>query len=122
MLAKRVIPCLDVNAGRVVKGVNFVGLRDAGDPVEIARRYNEQRADELTFLDITASSDERDLILHVVEEVAAQVFIPLTVGGGVRKVEPEGIVGVITGRAIYQGTLDFRQALELASRLAQPGA
>jgi len=86
-LAKRIIPCLDVDRGRVVKGVNFVGLRDAGDPVEIARRYNEQGADELTFLDITASSDERDLILHVVESVAAQVFIPLTVGGGVRKVE-----------------------------------
>jgi len=86
-LAKRIIPCLDVDRGRVVKGVKFVGLRDAGDPVEIARRYNEQGADELTFLDITASSDERDLILHVVEAVAAQVFIPLTVGGGVRKVE-----------------------------------
>jgi cyclase len=87
MLATRIIPCLDVDRGRVVKGVNFVGLRDAGDPVEIARRYDEQGADELTFLDITASSEERDLILHVVEEVAAQVFIPLTVGGGVRKVE-----------------------------------
>ena len=87
MLAKRIIPCLDVDRGRVVKGINFVGLRDAGDPVEIARRYDEQGADELTFLDITASSEERDLILHVVEEVAAQVFIPLTVGGGVRKVE-----------------------------------
>jgi cyclase len=87
MLAKRIIPCLDVDRGRVVKGVNFVGLRDAGDPVEIARRYNEQGADELTFLDITASSEEHDLILHVVEAVAAQVFIPMTVGGGVRKVE-----------------------------------
>ena len=87
MLAKRIIPCLDVNAGRVVKGINFVGLRDAGDPVEIARRYDEQGADELTFLDITASSDNRDLILHIVEAVATQVFIPLTVGGGVRKVE-----------------------------------
>ncbi len=86
-LAKRIIPCLDVTSGRVVKGVNFVALRDAGDPVEIARRYDEQGADELTFLDITASSDDRDLILHVIEEVAAQVFIPLTVGGGVRKVE-----------------------------------
>ena len=85
-LAKRIIPCLDVDRGRVVKGVNFVGLRDAGDPVEIARRYNQQGADELTFLDITASSDERDLILPIVESVAAQVFIPLTVGGGVRKV------------------------------------
>ncbi|WP_047257720.1 imidazole glycerol phosphate synthase subunit HisF [Chromobacterium subtsugae] len=84
MLAKRIIPCLDVTAGRVVKGVNFVGLRDAGDPVEIARRYNEQGADELTFLDITASSDQRDIILHVIEAVADQVFIPLTVGGGVR--------------------------------------
>jgi imidazole glycerol-phosphate synthase subunit HisF len=85
-LAKRVIPCLDVSAGRVVKGVNFVGLRDAGDPVEIARRYDEQGADELAFLDITASSDERDLIVSVVESVASQVFIPLTVGGGVRSV------------------------------------
>jgi cyclase len=86
-LAKRVIPCLDVTRGRVVKGVNFVGLRDAGDPVEIARRYDDQGADELTFLDITASSDERDMILHIIEAVAAQVFIPLTVGGGVRRVE-----------------------------------
>jgi cyclase len=85
-LAKRIIPCLDVTAGRVVKGVNFVGLRDAGDPVEIARRYDEQGADELTFLDITASSDDRDLILHIIESVAAQVFIPFTVGGGVRSV------------------------------------
>ena len=86
MLAKRIIPCLDVNAGRVVKGVNFVALRDAGDPVEVARRYDEQGADEITFLDITASSDQRDIILHVVEQVAEQVFIPLTVGGGVRAV------------------------------------
>jgi cyclase len=86
-LAKRIIPCLDVTAGRVVKGVNFVELRDAGDPVEIARRYDDQGADELTFLDITASSDERDLILHIIEAVASQVFIPLTVGGGVRAVE-----------------------------------
>ncbi|MCL2830177.1 MAG: imidazole glycerol phosphate synthase subunit HisF [Betaproteobacteria bacterium] len=85
-LAKRIIPCLDVTAGRVVKGTNFVDLRDAGDPVEIARRYDEQGADELTFLDITASSDERDIILHIVEECAAQVFIPLTVGGGIRSV------------------------------------
>ncbi|BCL77154.1 imidazole glycerol phosphate synthase subunit HisF [Jeongeupia sp. HS-3] len=86
-LAKRIIPCLDVTAGRVVKGVNFVGLRDAGDPVEIAKKYDAQGADELTFLDITASSDDRDLILHVIDAVASQVFIPLTVGGGVRKVE-----------------------------------
>ena len=86
-LATRIIPCLDVTSGRVVKGVNFVGLRDAGDPVEIARRYDEQGADELAFLDITASSDGRDLIVSVVEAVAAQVFIPLTVGGGVRSVE-----------------------------------
>lgn len=86
-LAKRIIPCLDVTAGRVVKGTNFVDLRDAGDPIEIARRYDEQGADELTFLDITASSDDRDIILHVIEAVAAQVFIPLTVGGGVRQVE-----------------------------------
>jgi len=86
MLAKRIIPCLDVTHGRVVKGVNFVELKDAGDPVEIARRYNEAGADELTFLDITASSDDRDLILHIIEAVAAEVFIPLTVGGGVRVV------------------------------------
>jgi cyclase len=86
VLNKRIIPCLDVTAGRVVKGVNFVGLRDAGDPVEIARRYDEQGADELTFLDITATSDERDLLLHIIEDVASQVFIPLTVGGGVRTV------------------------------------
>jgi cyclase len=87
MLAKRIIPCLDVTGGRVVKGVNFVELRDAGDPVEIAARYNEQGADELTFLDITATSDGRDLILHIIEAVASEVFIPLTVGGGVRSVE-----------------------------------
>ena len=87
MLAKRIIPCLDVTGGRVVKGVNFVELRDAGDPVEIAARYNEQGADELTFLDITATSDGRDVILHIIEAVASQVFIPLTVGGGVRTVD-----------------------------------
>lgn len=87
MLAKRIIPCLDVTNGRVVKGVNFVELRDAGDPVEIAARYNEQGADELTFLDITATSDDRDLILPIIEAVASQIFIPLTVGGGVRTVE-----------------------------------
>ena len=87
MLAKRIIPCLDVNAGRVVKGVNFVNLRDAGDPVEIARKYNDDGADELTFLDITASSDQRATILDVIERVAEQVFIPLTVGGGIRSVE-----------------------------------
>ena len=87
MLAKRIIPCLDVTAGRVVKGTNFVGLRDAGDPVQVAARYNEQGADELTFLDITATSDGRDLILHIIEDVASQVFIPLTVGGGVRSVQ-----------------------------------
>lgn len=85
-LAKRIIPCLDVTAGRVVKGTNFVDLRDAGDPIEIARRYDDQGADELTFLDITATSDDRDIILHIIEAVAAQVFIPLTVGGGVRQV------------------------------------
>lgn len=87
MLAKRIIPCLDVTGGRVVKGVNFLELRDAGDPVEVAARYNDQGADELTFLDITATSDARDVILHVIEAVASQVFIPLTVGGGVRVVE-----------------------------------
>jgi cyclase len=84
-LAKRIIPCLDVNAGRVVKGVQFVAIRDAGDPVEIARRYDEQGADEITFLDITASHEDRETIVHVVEQVAGQVFIPLTVGGGIRK-------------------------------------
>jgi cyclase len=86
-LAKRIIPCLDVTAGRVVKGVNFLELRDAGDPIEIARRYDEQGADEITFLDITATSDGRDLILDIIEAVASQVFIPLTVGGGVRAVD-----------------------------------
>ena len=87
MLAKRIIPCLDVTAGRVVKGVNFVELRDAGDPVEIARRYDAQGADELTFLDITASSDDRGILFRMIEKVAEQIFIPLTVGGGVRQVE-----------------------------------
>jgi imidazole glycerol-phosphate synthase subunit HisF len=86
-LAKRIIPCLDVDAGRVVKGIKFLGLRDAGDPVEVAQRYDSQGADELAFLDITASSEERDTILHIVERVASQVFIPLTVGGGVRGVD-----------------------------------
>ena len=86
-LEKRIIPCLDVDNGRVVKGVQFVDIRDAGDPVEVARRYNEEGADEITFLDITASSDDRETIVHVVEHVASEVFIPLTVGGGIRKVE-----------------------------------
>jgi len=86
-LAKRIIPCLDVDNGRVVKGVQFVDIRDAGDPVEVAKRYDEQGADEITFLDITASSDDRETMVHVVEEVAGQVFIPLTVGGGIRTVE-----------------------------------
>ena len=87
VLAKRIIPCLDVNAGRVVKGVNFINLRDAGDPVEVAKRYNDEGADEITFLDITASSDQRGLILDIIERVADQVFIPLTVGGGIRVVD-----------------------------------
>jgi len=87
VLAKRIIPCLDVTGGRVVKGVNFVGLRDAGDPVELASRYNEQGADELVFLDITASSDNRDTMVDVVDRTAREVFIPLTVGGGIRTVE-----------------------------------
>ncbi|MCB1722489.1 MAG: imidazole glycerol phosphate synthase subunit HisF [Gammaproteobacteria bacterium] len=86
-LAKRIIPCLDVDAGRVVKGVKFVDIRDAGDPVEVARRYNDEGADEITFLDITATAHERDTIVHVVEQVASEVFIPLTVGGGIRKAE-----------------------------------
>ncbi len=86
-LAKRIIPCLDVKDGRVVKGVNFVGLKDAGDPVEIAARYNEEGADELTFLDITASHENRDTIVHIVQEVARSVFIPLTVGGGIRTLD-----------------------------------
>ena len=87
MLSKRIIPCLDVDAGRVVKGVKFIDIRDAGNPVEVARRYNEEGADEITFLDITASSDDRDTIAHVVEQVAGEVFIPLTVGGGIRTVD-----------------------------------
>jgi len=87
MLAKRIIPCLDVDKGRVVKGVKFVEIRDTGNPVEVARRYNQEGADEITFLDITASSDERETMVHVVEQVASEVFIPLTVGGGIRSVE-----------------------------------
>jgi len=86
-LAKRIIPCLDVDQGRVVKGVNFVGIRDAGDPVEVARRYNEAGADEITFLDITASHEERDTTVHTVEQIAREVFIPLTVGGGIRSLQ-----------------------------------
>ena len=86
-LAKRIIPCLDVTNGRVVKGINFVELQDAGDPVEVAKKYNEQGADELTFLDITASSDNRGLIFDIIENVAKQIFIPMTVGGGVRTCE-----------------------------------
>ena len=86
-LAKRIIPCLDVDRGRVVKGVRFVEIRDAGDPVEVARRYDAEGADEITFLDITASSDDRDTMLHVVEAVAGEVFIPLTVGGGIRSLD-----------------------------------
>ena len=92
-LAKRIIPCLDVDAGRVVKGVQFVDIRDAGDPVEVARRYNEEGADEITFLDITATSDNRETLVHVVEQVASEVFIPLTVGGGIRK--PEDVLTML---------------------------
>ncbi len=86
-LAKRIIPCLDVDNGRVVKGIKFVDIRDAGDPVEVARRYDEEGADEITFLDITASHEGRDTILHVVEQVASEIFIPLAVGGGIRQIE-----------------------------------
>ena len=86
-LAKRIIPCLDVDKGRVVKGVNFVGIRDAGDPVEVAKRYNEQGADEITFLDITATHEGRETTVHTVEQIAAEVFIPLTVGGGIREIK-----------------------------------
>lgn len=86
-LAKRIIPCLDVDNGRVVKGVNFVDIRDAGDPVEVAKRYNEQGADEITFLDITATHEDRETMVHMVEKIASEIFIPLTVGGGIRKVE-----------------------------------
>ena len=108
MLAKRIIPCLDVTAGRVVKGVSFVELRDAGDPVEIARRYDEQGADELTFLDITASSDDRGIIFRIIEQVAEQVFIPLTVGGGVREVQDvRNLLNAETARK------DFRRVKKL---------
>jgi cyclase len=96
-LAKRIIPCLDVDNGRVVKGVQFVDIRDAGDPVEVARRYNEEGADEITFLDITATSDNRDTIVHVVEQVASEVFIPLTVGGGIRK--PDDVLTMLNAGA-----------------------
>jgi len=110
-LCKRIIPCLDVKDGRVVKGVNFLGLRDAGNPVDVAKRYNDEGADELTFLDITASSDNRDTILHVIEAVASQVFIPLTVGGGVRTVAdvrrlPAGIPA--QGGRLPKGALQTR--------------
>ena len=87
MLAKRIIPCLDINKGRVVKGVNFINLIDAGDPVEIAKKYSDEGADEITFLDITASNEERNIIINTVERAADSVFVPLTVGGGVRKFE-----------------------------------
>ena len=97
MLAKRIIPCLDVDRGRVVKGVKFVDIRDAGDPVEVARRYNQEGADEITFLDITASSDDRETMVHVVERVASEVFIPLTVGGGIRK--PEDVLRMLNAGA-----------------------
>ena len=93
-LAKRIIPCLDVDCGRVVKGVNFVGIRDAGDPVEIAMRYNEQGADEITFLDITASHEGRETTVHTVEQIAEHVFIPLTVGGGIRTVEDLSLIHI----------------------------
>ena len=96
-LAKRIIPCLDVDNGRVVKGVQFVDIRDAGDPVEVARRYNQEGADEITFLDITATSDNRDTIVHVVEQVASEVFIPLTVGGGIRK--PDDVLTMLNAGA-----------------------
>ena len=96
-LAKRIIPCLDVDNGRVVKGVKFVDIRDAGDPVEVARRYNQEGADEITFLDITATSDNRDTIVHVVEQVASEVFIPLTVGGGIRK--PDDVLTMLNAGA-----------------------
>ncbi len=96
-LAKRIIPCLDVDAGRVVKGVQFVDIRDAGDPVEVARRYNEEGADEITFLDITATSDDRATLVHVVEQVASEVFIPLTVGGGIRR--PEDVLTMLRAGA-----------------------
>ena len=96
-LAKRIIPCLDVDNGRVVKGVQFVNIRDAGDPVEVARRYNQEGADEITFLDITATSDNRDTIVHVVEQVASEVFIPLTVGGGIRK--PDDVLTMLNAGA-----------------------
>ena len=115
MLAKRIIPCLDVTGGRVVKGVNFVELRDAGDPVEIAARYNEQGADELTFLDITATSDGRDLILHIIEAVASQVFIPLTVGGGVQ----QGLADAVLAASIFHyGEYTVAQAKQ---RMAERG-
>ena len=96
-LAKRIVPCLDVDNGRVVKGVQFVDIRDAGDPVEVARRYNQEGADEITFLDITATSDNRDTIVHVVEQVASEVFIPLTVGGGIRK--PDDVLTMLNAGA-----------------------
>jgi cyclase len=118
MLAKRIIPCLDVDNGRVVKGVNFVEIRDAGDPVEIARRYDAEGADEITFLDITASHDERDTMVHVVEEVASQVFIPLTVGGGIRRMED--IRRLLNAGADKVGSQCIVVAID-AKRVSEPG-
>ena len=124
-VAVRVIPCLDVDAGRVVKGVKFASLRDAGDPVELAARYDAEGADELTFLDVTASSDERETMYEVVRRTADQVFIPLTVGGGVSSLDdlraiaalrPLGVEGAIIGTALYEGAFTLEQALAEVER------
>lgn len=122
MLAKRIIPCLDVTGGRVVKGVNFVGLRDAGDPVELARRYNEQSADELVFLDITASSDERETMSQLVERTAREVFIPLTVGGGIRSVADARRVLLAGADKVSVNTAAVRRPALIAELSAEFGA
>ena len=122
MLAKRIIPCLDVAAGRVVKGINFVGLRDAGDPVELAQRYNDQGADELVFLDITASSDERDAMVELVERTACKVFIPLTVGGGIRSVADARRVLLAGADKVSVNTAAVRRPELIAEMSAEFGA
>ena len=119
MHTKRIIPCLDVKDGRVVKGINFVGLKEVGDPVDLARAYYEQGADELVFLDITATHEQRDTMVQVVERVAREIFIPFTIGGGIRSIEDIaalkqlGLYGAITGKAMYHGTLDLKAAISL---------
>ena len=119
MFTKRIIPCLDVKEGKVVKGINFVGLKEVGDPVALARRYYEQGADEIVFLDISATNEGRKTMSDVARQVAKEIFIPFTIGGGIRSIEDIaalkqlGLYGAITGKAMYHGTLDLKAAISL---------